>query len=112
MTLTAPALPTADDLPENRGMWLTTVLRPAGALTGADVARFGAALRAASDSSGIVLVDLRAVGPLPRPARRALADADARLTGSGGALLVIDGDSVDVELPAARPAGHLLGSGR
>jgi hypothetical protein len=110
MTLTAPAVPTADDLPGDQAMWLTTVLRPAGSLTPADGARFAAALRAASDSSGIVLVDLRAVGPLPRAARRALADADARLTGSGGALLLIDADSVDVDPPAPRPPAHLLGS--
>jgi len=46
VTMTAVDVPTADYLPGNRGMWLTTVLRPAGSLTGADVARFGAALRA------------------------------------------------------------------
>jgi hypothetical protein len=48
----------------------------------------------------VVFVDLRAVGPLPRPVRRSLADADARLTATGGALLVIDAD-------AGAPA-HLL----
>jgi hypothetical protein len=109
MTLTVPTAQTADDLPADRGMWLTTMLRPAGALTAADVRRFTAALRAASDTSGIVVVDLRAVGPLPRPARRALADADTRLARSGGALLVLDADAVDIELPAERSGAHLLG---
>jgi anti-anti-sigma regulatory factor len=118
MTLTAPTVPTADDLPGGRGMWLTTMLRPAGSLTSADVRRFGAALRAASDSSGIVVVDLRAVGRLPRAAQRALTDADARLTRSGGALLVVDTDEVEievaaeaeVEVPARRSTAHLLGA--
>ena len=111
MTLTVPPTHTADDLPADRGMWLTTMLRPAGALSAADVRRFAAALYAASNSSGIVVVDLRAVGPLPRAAQEALTDADARLARSGGALLVVDADAVDVELPAARASAHLLGSG-
>jgi hypothetical protein len=110
MTMTAPAEPTTDDLPGDREMWLTTLLRPAGALTSADARRLTTALRAASDSSGIVVVDLRAVGPLPRAVRQALTEADARLARSGGALLVVDADAADVELPARPSTAHLLGS--
>jgi hypothetical protein len=107
MTLTAPAVPTTEDLPAGPGMWLTTVLRPAGPMSARDGARFAAALRAASDSSGVVLVDLRAVGRLPRAVRRALTDADAHLTDTGGVLLLIDADLSG----SARPPAHLLGDG-
>jgi hypothetical protein len=58
-------------------------------MTAAATGRFTAALEAVSRCSGVVLVDLSAVGRLPRPARRALAAADARLTASGGALVVL-----------------------
>lgn len=88
--------------------WLTTVLRPAGSLDGPAGARFAATLRAVSDSSGVVFVDLRAVGPLPRPVRRCLADADARLAASGGALLVIDGEAAGSDRTAIPTRAHLL----
>lgn len=71
-------------------LWLTTVLRPAGVMSGAGVAHFTAALRAASTSSSLVVVDLAGVGPLPRSVRRALETADTELDRLGGALLVID----------------------
>jgi hypothetical protein len=100
MTLSVPAAVTPATTPDARDAWLTTVLRPAGSLAGQAGARFGAALRAVSESSGVVFVDLRAVGPLPRSVRRSLTEADARLTAAGGALLVIDAD-------AGAPA-HLL----
>ena len=100
MTLSLPAVTTPDAQPGGSDAWLTTVLRPAGSLHGRAGARFGAALRAASESSGVVFVDLRAVGPLPRPVRRSLADADARLAAAGGALLVID--------PGTGAPAHLL----
>jgi hypothetical protein len=73
------------------GMWLTTVLRPAGPMGPAEGARFAAALLAASAFSGIVVVDLHASAPLPENARTALTQADARLDAAGGALLVVDG---------------------
>jgi hypothetical protein len=73
-------------------LWLTTILRPAGAMSGADAEHFGTLLRAASASSQVVMVDLRGIGPLPRPVRRALEAADAELTRSGGALVVLDPD--------------------
>jgi hypothetical protein len=110
MTLPVPTAPAIDEptLPDQT--WLTTVLRPAGALGGIGGTRFAAALRAASASSGVVMVDLRAVGPLPRPVRRALADADALLTETGGALLVIDGAQEDGR-PALPPSARLLDPG-
>ena len=74
-------------------MWLTTVLRPAGRMDAADAERFATALQAACCCSSVVVVDLRAVGPLPRSARRALEDADADLNRSGGVLLVADPDT-------------------
>jgi hypothetical protein len=105
MTLSVPAATSADAQPGGQETWLTTVLRPAGSLAGRAGARFGAALRAASEWSGVVFVDLRAVGPLPRPVQRSLADADARLAAAGGALLVIDGEAGG---PGDRPPAHLL----
>ena len=107
-TVPVPTVPGIDERSGGETGWLTTVLRPAGTLTGAGGQRFASALRAASASSGVVMVDLRAVGPLPRPVRRALADADERLTLAGGALLVVDRDEVGLELPAPRTTGHLL----
>ena len=98
------SLPTAVT-PGGQDAWLTTILRPAGSLAGHAAARFGAALRAASESSGVVFVDLRAVRTLPRPVRRSLAEADARLAAAGGALLVIDAET---PLPDAQPPAHLL----
>src|SRR5690242_17057469 len=105
MTTTAPALPAPPETPGGEPLWMTTMLRPAGPMGRGGAARFARGLRAAADSSEVVLVDLRAVGPLPRRARRALAEADTRLTAAGGALLVVDGDG------AAPPAAHLLASG-
>jgi hypothetical protein len=105
MTLSVPAATTHDTQPAEQEAWLTTVLRPAGSLAGRAGARFGAALRAASESSGVVFVDLQAVGPLPRPVRRSLADADARLSAAGGALLVIDAGTTG---PPGPPPAHLL----
>jgi hypothetical protein len=108
MTLSVPAEPTTAAQQEQEA-WLTTVLRPAGSLLGRAGARFAAALRAASDSSGVVFVDLRAVGSLPRPIRRCLADADTRLAATGGALLVIDGDATGPDGgPTSPPPAHLL----
>jgi hypothetical protein len=83
-------------------LWLTTMLRPAGVMSGAGAEQFSSALRAASASSQLVLVDLRGVGPLPRSARRALETADTDLGRGGGALLVVDPEDRQ-HLP-----GHLL----
>ncbi len=80
-------------------LWLTTLLRPAGSVAREDEERLVAAVEAAASTSGVVLVDLSAVGPLPRSVRRALEAADAALTSSGGALLVADPDDRHV-LPA------------
>jgi hypothetical protein len=110
MALHVPTAPPSAEPSTPAQAWLTTVLRPAGALTGRAGARFAAALRAASASSGVVMVDLRAVGPLPRPVRQALADADALLTRTGGALLVIDGQEEDGR-PALPPRPRLLEPG-
>jgi hypothetical protein len=104
MTTTAPAPPAHPEIPGEEPLWMTTTLRPAGPMGRGGAARFSRALRAAADSSEVVLVDLRAVGPLPRRARRALAEADTRLAGAGGALLVVDGDG------DAPSAAHLLAS--
>ena len=73
-------------------LWLTTVLRPAGVMTGTGAEHFTAALAAASTSSSLVVVDLAGVGPLPRAVRRALETADTELGRLGGALLVVDPD--------------------
>jgi hypothetical protein len=112
MTLHLPTVSPVDQRSGGETGWLTTVLRPAGTLAGRDGARFTAALQAASVSSGVVMVDLRAVGALPRPVRRALTDADARLTEAGGALLVIEED-LDPEdgRPVRPPAARLLDGG-
>lgn len=110
MTVPVPTVPSIEERSAGETGWLTTVLRPAGGLTGAVGERFAAALRAASLSSGVVMVDLRAVGPLPRPVRQALADADALLTRTGGALLVIDGQEEDGR-PALPPRPRLLEPG-
>jgi hypothetical protein len=112
----APTSPAVDESSAGHAAWLTTMLRPAGSLSGRAGARFAAAVRAVGEFPGVVFVDVRAVGPLPRPVRRALADADARLTAAGGALLVIDADppGADRLSPAGRPPGpppaHLLGA--
>lgn len=81
-------------------MWLTAVLRPAGSMDAAGAEQFATALRALTACSSVVVVDLQGTGPLPRSARRALEEADARLSGAGGALLVTD--------PDARQPAHLL----
>jgi hypothetical protein len=113
MTVTVRTAPTTQAPTGARGAaqgtWLTTMLRPAGSLSGASGARFAAALHAVGDFPGVVFVDLRAVGPLPRTVRRALADADARLTAAGGALLVIDGATPSsTGRPPGPPPAHLL----
>jgi hypothetical protein len=73
-------------------LWLTTTLRPAGPMSPTGAEQFAQALRAASASSQLVLVDLRGVGPLPRSVRRALEEADTDLDRAGGALVVLDPD--------------------
>jgi hypothetical protein len=78
--------------------WPTSTLRPAGEMTPAAADRFTAALAALAGCSAVVVVDLSASGPLPRRARRALADADAALTATGGALL-LDRGRPPVPLP-------------
>jgi hypothetical protein len=106
MGSSAPVRPVLQSPPEEAGSWLTTTLRPAGRMTAGSAARFAAALDAVSRCSGVVLVDLSAVGPLPRRARRALADADARLTAAGGALVVLGRDepgSPDPDGPVLLP---------
>jgi hypothetical protein len=82
--------------------WLTATLRPAGRMTADAADRFGTALAALAGVSAVVVVDVSASGPLPRAARRALADADARLAAAGGALLVLGrGGAAPLPLPAA-----------
>jgi len=73
-----------------RSTWLTTLLRPGGPLGESASRRLAAALRTAADSSDVVVVDVQAVGHLPRAVRRALVEAHAALTASGGALVLVD----------------------
>lgn len=84
------------------GGWLTATLRPAGRMTAEAADRFCAALAALSGCSAVVVVDVSASGPLPRRARRALAEADARLAVAGGALLLLGrGGAAPLPLPSA-----------
>ena len=101
--MSTPTTAPVPRVPRQPAMWLTTVLRPAGRMGPAEGARFAAALMAATASSGVVVVDLHAAGPLPENARQALAEADGRLGAAGGALLVVD-DGDAGSLPP-----HLLG---
>jgi anti-anti-sigma regulatory factor len=73
-----------------RATWLTTLLRPGGPLDAHATDRLVAALRTAATSSDVVVVDVQAVGHLPRAVRRALVEAHATLTATGGALVLID----------------------
>jgi hypothetical protein len=75
--------------------WLTSTLRPAGEIPPAAADRFTTAL---TGGSAVAVVELSASGPLPRRDRRALADADAALTATGGALL-LDRGRPPVPLP-------------
>ncbi len=73
-----------------RATWLTTLLRPGGPLDARATERLVGALRTAASSSDVVVVDVQAVGHLPRAVRRALVEAHHTLTASGGALVLLD----------------------
>jgi anti-anti-sigma regulatory factor len=70
--------------------WLTTLLRPGGPLDVGATDRLVRALHTAAASSDVVVVDVQAVGHLPRAVRRALVEAHRTLTAAGGALVLLD----------------------
>jgi hypothetical protein len=97
--MTTSVLDRPRPVPSAPGDWLTATLRPAGAMTAEAADRFAAALEALAACSAVVLVDLSATGPLPRRARRALAEADAALAAGGGTLLLLDAGRLPAPLP-------------
>ena len=75
---------------EGERAWLTTILRPAGSLDGAQVHRLGAALGHLAAASDMIIVDLTAVGVRdPRALARALREPAIEIHRAGRSLLVI-----------------------
>lgn len=79
---------------EQRELWLTAVLRPAGALTGVAMDRLVGSLTALAENASLVVVDLAAAAvPEPDALARALRHPGSLLSGPDRCLLLVGADS-------------------